>query len=96
MTILSDHMAGLESAEFFERLNEPEIKLYCHLITPMLLGHWDSYLGGKSMIKELIKNKKIIPLETDKPTELHIPSSPRSYKVTVTLLAAGHCPGSVM
>ncbi|CAL8138248.1 unnamed protein product [Orchesella dallaii] len=92
----TDHLVGLETNAFVRRLNQPGVQLYCHPITPILLGSFERYLGGVDGINNLIKNRKIIPVDTNKPFKIRIPRVPVALEVKVTLLPAGHCPGSVM
>jgi hypothetical protein len=90
-------MVGLESSDFVRRLqSQPGVKLYCHTLTPILLGAFSRYLGGREGLEQLIRQGKVVPLDAEKPYTLEIPSHPDNFNVTVTLLPAGHCPGSVM
>ena len=88
----SDHMLGLSSTELntvFTKNNN--VKLYCPDITTGLLLGLDEYSHLKSSIQSL-----------DCETEhcIAVPSRQGSgdvsYYVTVSLIPAGHCPGSVM
>ncbi|CAG7830637.1 unnamed protein product [Allacma fusca] len=92
----TDHTVGLETEAFLERLKEPGIKLYCQAITPILLGDFERYLGGEAGIEELVRCGKLVPLDAEKTVEIEIPAKTSSYFVELTLLPAGHCPGSVM
>lgn len=94
--VLLDHLVGLETNEFVRRLRQPGVKLYCHPLTPIFLGSFERYLGGPAGIKRLIAEKKIVPLDVDKPLIITIPRIVSALEVKVTLLPAGHCPGSVM
>ena len=84
-----DHTEGLSRAEFATRLSENRhIKLYCHDVTrELLLGmSWFQHL------EEFIE-----PLPTDQPHAIQISTSEKHlFSLQVTLIPAGHCPGSVM
>ncbi len=92
-------MVGLEGKSFLNRLNEDGVVLYTHRLTPKLLKGFEKYLGGPEKQDELIARKKIIPLEIYDTKLLRMKSLEENgcYVVaSVTLLSAGHCPGSVM
>uniref|UniRef100_A0A8D8Y9M6 Protein artemis n=1 Tax=Cacopsylla melanoneura TaxID=428564 RepID=A0A8D8Y9M6_9HEMI len=81
----TDHMAGL-NASFGQLLIEnPKKKLYCSLITKELFSKLDKYCSGFDL-------DTLIVLDIGLP---HVLSIADKY-VTVTLVPAGHCPGSVM
>ncbi|KAL1464238.1 hypothetical protein WDU94_003904 [Cyamophila willieti] len=81
----TDHMAGL-NASFGQLLKEnPEKKLYCSLITKELFSKLDRYSSGFDL-------DTLIVLDIGVPQLLSI----ADQYVTVTLIPAGHCPGSVM
>ena len=82
----ADHMVGLESHELSKRfLDCPDIKLYCSTVTASLLLAIPRFTHLRAFIEEL-------PM--DQETAIHIPFS-NSY-ISVTLIPAGHCPGSAM
>uniref|UniRef100_T1J2U6 Protein artemis n=1 Tax=Strigamia maritima TaxID=126957 RepID=T1J2U6_STRMM len=86
----SDHMEGLKTNDFFQRLRKSsiDIHLYTSKITRDILSNDDRYSHLEPFIDVLeIEAPKIIKIPNE-----NGPSS----EVTVTLLAAGHCPGSVM
>ena len=54
-------------------------------------------------MRALVGRNKIFPMATNNPYRLRIPkmngddeTGDNHYYITVTLLSAGHCPGSVM
>lgn len=83
-----DHMEGLASAEFLDRLSSRnDIFLYCSEVTKILL------------MEKLAKLEKFVKvLKVGEPSCIPIPAqnSVKTEKVTVTLIHASHCPGSVM
>ncbi|XP_065936938.1 protein artemis isoform X4 [Magallana gigas] len=83
-----DHMEGLASAEFLDRLSSRnDIFLYCSEVTKILL------------MEKLAKLEKFVKvLKVGEPSCIPIPAqnSAKTEKVTVTLIHASHCPGSVM
>lgn len=87
----ADHMVGLAESEFFERLeSRKNNRLYCSEVTKGLLLADDRY----SRLEEHVYTLKI-----DRPTIIEADSleDPKELeRVSVTLLHAGHCPGSVM
>jgi len=96
-------MVGLESPDFLERLECAGVTLYCHTLTPILLCAFSRYLGGQENLERLIRRRKIVPKDADVPFYVEIVRNRTSssqeeetLSVTVTLLPAGHCPGSVM
>ncbi|XP_048741545.1 protein artemis-like isoform X4 [Ostrea edulis] len=83
-----DHMEGLAAVEFFERLSSRnDIFLYCSEITKILL-----------MEKHPKLEKFVRTLKVGQPSVIPIPQqeSAKTEEVTVTLIHASHCPGSVM
>ncbi|KAK3101089.1 hypothetical protein FSP39_000859 [Pinctada imbricata] len=85
-----DHTAGLKDDAFEERLkSRNDIFLYCSDVTQILLGASPKY-------QHLHKYIRVLPV--DKPTVVPVPEadSAKTQDVTVTLIHAGHCPGSVM
>lgn len=93
-----DHMVGLAAPEFSERLsNNLSYKLYCHPVTKGLLM-------GMSWFEHL--HPFIVSLPSDE--ESHLIEVPKvsdgsdrdqhqiPQHIAVTLIPAGHCPGSVM
>lgn len=96
LSFFTDHLVGLETEAFIRRLRQPGIKLYCHPITPILLGSFERYLEGPNGVRKLIAGRKIVPLDVNKPKMIQIPRGSGHLDVTLTLLPAGHCPGSVM
>lgn len=87
----SDHMVGLSDAALREVFDSsPDIKLYCHSVTSGLLLALERYSHLRS---------SIVSLETDTEYSILIPSRDgQSFlnSISVTLIPAGHCPGSVM
>ncbi|XP_033127349.1 protein artemis-like isoform X3 [Anneissia japonica] len=85
----TDHMIGLGSTAFSERLKKgfPNVHLYCSEVTKLLLlkdsrfEHLEPY---------------IVCLPIDQPTTIQTESERKNESLIVTLLSAGHCPGSVM
>ena len=92
--ICVDHMVGLDESKFLRRLEERDVKLYVSTISPVLLPLFGRYLGGESGIRTLLATQKLVPLRVNERHEIGVPSSRTSLHVT--LLPAGHCPGSVM
>ncbi|ELT96369.1 hypothetical protein CAPTEDRAFT_147464 [Capitella teleta] len=85
----ADHMLGLSNSSFAYRLSSNKnIRLYCSPVTKALLSFDSRYSGLMPFI---------VALDLDVPNVLRI-NNPQSdkYEVTVTLLSAAHCPGSVM
>ncbi|XP_016137114.1 protein artemis [Sinocyclocheilus grahami] len=85
-----DHMKGLKGPFLKRKLKfSLTVKLYCSFVTKELLlnnpryAFWEDY---------------IVPLELDSPTHISLIDeiTGESEDVVVTLLPAGHCPGSVM
>ncbi|XP_071370984.1 protein artemis-like [Centroberyx affinis] len=85
-----DHMKGLKGPLLKRKLKfSRTVKLYCSFVTKELLlsnpkyAFWEEY---------------IVPLELESPTQISLvdEASGEKEEVVVTLLPAGHCPGSVM
>ncbi|XP_068611332.1 protein artemis [Brachionichthys hirsutus] len=85
-----DHMKGLSGPLLRTKLRfSRTVRLYCSFVTKELLlsnpkyAFWEEY---------------IVPLELESPTQISLVDEASGEKedVVVTLLPAGHCPGSVM
>ncbi|XP_062300104.1 protein artemis [Scomber scombrus] len=85
-----DHMKGLKGPILKRKLQFSRmVRLYCSFVTKELLlsnpkyAFWEEY---------------IVPLELESPTQISLVDEASGEKedLVVTLLPAGHCPGSVM
>ncbi|XP_068573541.1 protein artemis [Cebidichthys violaceus] len=85
-----DHMKGLKGPILKRKLHfSRTVRLYCSFVTKELLlsnpkySFWEEY---------------IVPLELESPTQMSLvdEASGEKEEIVVTLLPAGHCPGSVM
>ncbi|CAN9508522.1 unnamed protein product [Ophioblennius macclurei] len=85
-----DHMKGLKGPLLRRKLQSSRsVRLYCSSVTRELLlsnakyAFWEDYT---------------VPLELDSPTQISLEDEASGEKedIVVTLLPAGHCPGSVM
>uniref|UniRef100_A0A8C4IF07 Protein artemis n=1 Tax=Dicentrarchus labrax TaxID=13489 RepID=A0A8C4IF07_DICLA len=85
-----DHMKGLKGPILKRKLEfSRTVRLYCSFVTKELLlsnpkyAFWEEY---------------IVPLELESPTQISLVDETSGEKedLVVTLLTAGHCPGSVM
>uniref|UniRef100_A0A665UCP7 Protein artemis n=1 Tax=Echeneis naucrates TaxID=173247 RepID=A0A665UCP7_ECHNA len=85
-----DHMKGLKGPLLKRKLQfSRTVRLYCSYVTKELLlsnpkyAFWEEY---------------IVPLELESPTQISLVDEASGEKedIVVTLLPAGHCPGSVM
>uniref|UniRef100_A0A8C3G2E0 Protein artemis n=1 Tax=Cyclopterus lumpus TaxID=8103 RepID=A0A8C3G2E0_CYCLU len=85
-----DHMKGLKGLLLKRKLQSSRtVRLYCSFVTKELLlsnpkySFWEPY---------------IVPLELESPTQISLvdETSGEKEELLVTLLPAGHCPGSVM
>ncbi|XP_056655437.1 protein artemis isoform X4 [Monodelphis domestica] len=85
-----DHMKGLRAPPLKRRLEcSLKVHLYCSPVTKELLLTSPKYSFWE---------KRIIALEIETPTQISLidEASGEKEEVVVTLLPAGHCPGSVM
>ncbi|XP_067247642.1 protein artemis [Chanodichthys erythropterus] len=85
-----DHMKGLKGPLLKRKLKfSLTVKLYCSFVTKELLLSNPKYAFWED---------HIVPLELDSPTHISLIDeiTGESEDVVVTLLPAGHCPGSVM
>ncbi|CAL8242440.1 unnamed protein product [Merluccius merluccius] len=85
-----DHMRGLKGPFLKRKLKiSRTVKLYCSFVTKELL---------LSNPKYSFWEEHIVPLELDSPTQISLVDEASGEKedLLVTLLTAGHCPGSVM
>ncbi|KAM8972123.1 protein artemis [Pelodytes ibericus] len=85
-----DHMKGLRAPLFKRRLEcSLKVHLYCSPVTKELLLTNPKYAFWEN---------RIIAIEVDTPTQLSLVDEVTGDKedILVTLLPAGHCPGSVM
>ncbi|XP_030856288.1 protein artemis isoform X3 [Strongylocentrotus purpuratus] len=86
----TDHMVGLSSKKFADRLKcNPHIRLYCSEVTYEFLLTDDKY-------KHLQASLSSLPIEQTSTVALVNEFNGQEEKLLVTLLPAGHCPGSVM
>ncbi|XP_023275647.1 protein artemis [Seriola lalandi dorsalis] len=85
-----DHMKGLKGPLLKRKLQfSRTVRLYCSFVTKELLlsnpkyAFWEEYM---------------VPLELESPTQISLVDETSGEKedIVVTLLPAGHCPGSVM
>ncbi|XP_022066258.2 protein artemis isoform X2 [Acanthochromis polyacanthus] len=85
-----DHMKGLKGPLLKRKLQfSRTVRLYCSFVTKEILlnnpkySFWEEY---------------IVPLELESPTQISLVDEASGEKedIVVTLLPAGHCPGSVM
>ncbi|XP_062487892.1 protein artemis isoform X1 [Pezoporus occidentalis] len=85
-----DHMKGLRAPALRRRMESSlKVKLYCSPVTKeLLLTNW----------KYRFWENHIVALEVETPTQISLVDEATGEKedVEVTLLPAGHCPGSVM
>ncbi|KFU92342.1 Protein artemis, partial [Chaetura pelagica] len=85
-----DHMKGLRATAMKRRLEGSlKVKLYCSPVTKeLLLTSW----------KYKFWENHIVALEVETPTQISLidETSGEKEDIEVTLLPAGHCPGSVM
>ena len=89
----ADHLVGLNSPEFSVRLSQnPSIRLYCSEVTASLLlaikrfEHLGPYIDKLQIDEEVLLS---LPRLSDN-------DGPHERSLAVTLIPAGHCPGSVM
>ncbi|XP_064476580.1 protein artemis-like [Ornithodoros turicata] len=85
-----DHMNGLSSQPFFDRLqSRSDVKLYLSEVSCILLLNDPEYEHLKPYT---------VTIPVDCPTTIKVPSdtSKPAYSVVVTLISAEHCPGSTM
>ncbi|XP_006894347.1 PREDICTED: LOW QUALITY PROTEIN: protein artemis [Elephantulus edwardii] len=85
-----DHMKGLRAPTLKRRLEcSLKVYLYCSPVTKELL---------LTNAKYRFWEKRIISIEVDTPTQVTLidEASGKKEELVVTLLPAGHCPGSVM
>ncbi|XP_042648283.1 protein artemis isoform X2 [Tyto alba] len=85
-----DHMKGLRAPAMKRRLEGSlKVKLYCSPVTKeLLLTNW----------KYKFWENHVVALEVETPTQISLVDETSGEKedIEVTLLPAGHCPGSVM
>ncbi|KAM6153289.1 protein artemis [Erethizon dorsatum] len=85
-----DHMKGLRAPPMKRRLEcSLKVHLYCSPVTKELLLTSPKYRFWE---------KRIVSIEIETPTQISLTdeASGETEEVVVTLLPAGHCPGSVM
>ncbi|KAG7471772.1 hypothetical protein JOB18_048664 [Solea senegalensis] len=85
-----DHMKGLKGPLLKRKLQfSRTVRLYCSFVTKELLLSNPRYRFWEEFI---------VPLELESPTQISLVDEASGEKedVVVTLLPAGHCPGSVM
>nr|XP_057921766.1 protein artemis isoform X2 [Doryrhamphus excisus] len=85
-----DHMRGIKAPKLKRRLQSSrKVKLYCSFVTKELLLSSPRYHFWADFI---------VALELDSPTQISLvdEASGEREEIVVTLLPAGHCPGSVM
>ncbi|XP_040000413.1 protein artemis isoform X2 [Xiphias gladius] len=85
-----DHMKGLKGPLLKRKLQSSRtVRLYCSFVTKELLLNSSKYAFWEEYI---------VPLELESPTQISIVDEATGEKeeILVTLLPAGHCPGSVM
>ncbi|KAA0185678.1 hypothetical protein HAZT_HAZT006552 [Hyalella azteca] len=86
----SDHMVGLSSPQFLDHLESNQgVYLYCSFITARFL---------QASIRHRPLSSYLRPLPPDEPVKISVPTVANEppHSLTVTLIPAGHCPGSVM
>ncbi|XP_013888223.1 protein artemis [Austrofundulus limnaeus] len=85
-----DHMKGLKGPLLKRKLQfSRTVRLYCSFVTKELLLNNPKYAFWE---------ENIVPLELESPTQISLvdEASGEKQEIVVTLLPAGHCPGSVM
>nr|XP_020514513.1 protein artemis [Labrus bergylta] len=85
-----DHMKGLKGPKLRRKLQfSRTVRLYCSFVTKELLLNSPKYAFWKDYI---------VALELESPTQISLVDEASGEKedIVVTLLPAGHCPGSVM
>ncbi|KAK7067353.1 Protein artemis [Halocaridina rubra] len=86
----SDHMVGLSSPQFLDHLESNNgVYLYCSAITARFL---------QASIRHRPLDPYVRPLHLEEPVKITVPNvaEEASHQLCVTLIPAGHCPGSVM
>ena len=85
----TDHMVGLDAVALAKRLKYKSLKLYCHQVSVALLQSLPLYNHLYPYL---------VPLDTDTPVTINVANEDGSvcYLMELTLIASGHCPGSVM
>lgn len=86
----SDHMIGLSSPHFLDHLESNSgVYLYCSSITARFL---------QASIRHRPLDPFVRPLPHEEPVNITVPNvaEEASHQLCVTLIPAGHCPGSVM
>ncbi|KAK4318202.1 hypothetical protein Pmani_010779 [Petrolisthes manimaculis] len=86
----SDHMVGLSSPQFLDHLESNSgVYLYCSSITARFL---------QASIRHRPLDPFVRPLPPEEPVKITVPNvaEEASHQLCVTLIPAGHCPGSVM
>lgn len=86
----SDHMIGLSSPQFLDHLESNSgVYLYCSAITARFL---------QASIRHRPLDPFVRPLPPEEPVKITVPNvaEEASHQLCVTLIPAGHCPGSVM
>lgn len=86
----SDHMVGLSSPLLAERFKSNTwIKLYCHSVTKALLAGMDRF-------KDLLNSIEVLELGQEELLHTYNCDGKEMKCFTVSIIPAGHCPGSVM
>lgn len=86
----SDHMVGLSSPQFLDHLESNSgVYLYCSSITARFL---------QASIRHRPLDPFVRPLPHEESVKITVPNvaEEASHQLCVTLIPAGHCPGSVM
>ena len=81
-------MVGLNESELFERLKHYNLKIFCRKVLTALLSALPLYVH---------LTPYIVPLDSDNETTLNSSlGGDKTHTLTVTLIPAGHGPGSVI
>jgi DNA cross-link repair 1C protein len=90
-----DHMEGLDDPLFVALLKDKKLKLYCHEITAALLLCDSRYFALATHIVRLQVNQTY-SLDIPYAETINADSDTRPNCISVSVLPAHHCPGSVM